>query len=514
MSLLHGSEGLFHFIFADQQDEYITSSYFSMKFVPYLQMRLVQNEYKYIYVLGSGGKQCTNEYWLSMVGEQSMNLLDNDNGIRGGLITKFLHRHNVNDEKIDRGIRVFEFSKQSMLEKLYSILDIMEQRSSIALSLPIDLFCELGDDKDSEFVRKLTLLKNRRRNNIIIITTSLSAEYNNHFFRFDHLLFPNKPDTNKNSSVFLNNNLFPEIARAFSDEAEFQNRVLLYEVLQDVLKNQMHVWNNLSYEKICNAVKYHFMHSPGISLKSIAYAEQYAHILWMWYNDIDFCDKYYNINFIENTQHSIRLIRDSLDNEKVRNRIEEINYTGAAYDREEISEKSGKIYGNTNDSFFVGILEDYRKILRTHSDILCKEELSELLMIIDYFRKPAFIHKKNSDHPIYTNFSEEKNRVFTRRFLQYLREIKEINQWDAGAAYIFYKLMHYCYKDVSPGYDNDPYHVLCKTIFDMCMKAISYAMKQSSEIPYAQEEAAVFTNDFVNVLKTEDRNSIRIYSIG
>ncbi len=514
--MLSGTEGLFHFVFADQNDEFVTPTFIKMKFIPYLHLKLVQSNYQNIFMIGSSGLRTSGDYWLRMSGNQCEAILENNEpqGAFMKILSGLFNHPSETEETVDFSVRVMEVSKEILLQKLYNILAAMQQKNSIALSIPIEIFYELGEEPD--FLQILTSLRNKSRNNIIVLTGTLSADDNNRFFLYEHLEYPRTNTVKENKNVFLNKNIFPEITRAFSENALLPYRVLHYDILQDTLNDRMQVWNSLSYNEIYNAVKYYFIHSSDMPLNSIGYSEQYAAVLWMWHHDVTFSDKYYNINFTDNPQHSMKLIINSIDREAVRNRIEEIIFNGFIFDREDIPEVYGNICGNTKDSIIVALLQEYRKILRISPGILNEDELYNLLIIIEYFRKPAFLHWKNATLPSYTKFSEDQNKKFIKKLFQHFyRQLEtDLNHWDKGAIYIFYILTDMCYKDSLQIGDQDSFHAWCCCAFDKCMEAFRYILKQSDERPFAVEEAASFINEFINVLKTQNRELIRKHRIG
>lgn len=509
LDLFSASEGLFHFVFADQQGEFITPSLLKLKFIPYLQQQLIASNFQYIYIIRHG-QDLDESYIMQSLGYKSISF---DVKKEKNFFCNFFNRNklfskkDVNSDSQSFGVIKDEITANEMKNRLFQILEFMQNQREVSLAIPFYLINKLRDDEKLHLLLK-KLVKNNH-GNVIVLFGSLYKDENDDFFRRKSLENRDLYDM----SIFFDMEIFPEIESAFSVNKQI-NRVPYYRLLSETLGKRIQVWNSFSYEEISAAIRYKFIHSNDIPFEKALLIDKYSEFLCMWYNDSSFNDIYYNLTINDNPKRSVIDLVNNLDSPEFRERIEEIISDNFIYNESDFSEKC-IIADNSEDKSFVNFLMEYRNILRSSENLLEDLDIKKLLEITEFFREPALIYYKNLCPPTYKKFIENENKKFFKDLFKFLKNEQRCeggwNSWDKSAAYIIYVLICYCYDDALKDYDEDMYHINVSEAFNKSISVLKYIKLQSKKSPFADELALKYTKSFIKCLDSKDYSKIRMF---
>lgn len=490
--MFRADDGFFHFVFANQDDDYYMSAYIKMQFQPYLRYQILNQGYRYIYFLGTEQKK-DNEYWLRCVGGVSRDALESEQ--KKGFLASFMKRDTTADELTNRDYNIDEFelsNYEAFRTSFLKILDLMKRKNNVALVLPVGLFALFNED--TEIIEKISPLTRKNRDNILVLTTSVEAAQNDIYFKNKKYIFPKKKEEIGNTGIFYNKRIFAEILECFDSDASTTTRIVCtYDVLKDKYGDRMQVWNDMAYETVRTAVRYYFLHD--MPFESFGKAEDYANVVWLWYNDWTFRDRFCHIKFSPNPRRSMRVVIDDLRRYELQQEIESIiaENSGEFQQHLQKADCTEPIYIVRADSGIVSLLRRFRMLDRRH-EVLSEEECAELLEIIDFFNKPFYISCHNKGDLMYTHFSE-RNEL--KKFFDYLANQNEWNCWDCCMVRILFVLFQLCGDEALQTVEEDRFNSLNLTKLDKGMEALKHCMKKSESGNTDQGEAFAFEREIV-----------------
>lgn len=489
-------DSLFHFVFANQDDDYYMSAYIKMQFQPYLRYQVLKQGYRYVYFFGTEQKK-DNEYWLRCVGSLSRNALEPEP--KKGFLASFIKRDMAADEPTNRDYNIDEIELadyENFRTDFLKILDLMKQKNKVALVLPMDLFVRFNEDAD--VINRLLPLTRKNRGNILVLTTSVEAAQNDIYFKNKKYIFPKKTGEVGNTGIFYNASLFAEIAEHFDSDASRTTRIVCtYDVLKDIYGDRMQVWNGMDYETVCTAVKYHFLHD--MPFESCGSVMDYANIVWLWYNDRTFRDRFCHIKFSPNPQRSMRVVISDLKRYELQREIEKViaENSGELQQHIQNASRTEQIHIVRADSEIVSLLWRFRTLVRRH-EILSEEECAELLSIINFFKKPFYISCHNKGDLLYTRLLEQDT---LKTPLDYLANKNEWNCWDGCMVRILFTLFQICGDEAVQLVDEDRFNCLNLTKLDKSIEALKHCMKESESRNSDQDGAFAFEREIVGCMR-------------
>ncbi len=534
--MFEAGKGLFHFVFANRDDDFYTSSYIKMSFEPYLRYKLIKKNYRYLCFLGREHYKMGKEYRLDLIGGIGTEILDQvvvePVKKNKGLFENIFGKKNkpeapsrigeINHEE-DFRIEHVETNFQTLTGYFNKILGVMSQKKGVAVVIPIDIFTELTENAD--IVKMLLSLQSGY--NIILITSSVKALENDLYFKNSSLEYHSHRVQSERTSIFFNAKMFPEIEKAFSARTSDSTSklVFIYDKLKFALGERMVVWNSLPYEHILKAVRYTFMHFPSLPIMRVP--EQYAAVIWAWYENDNFREKHIKLNLPLNELRKTKEITDILQQKEYIFGIEKVideecsNVQSIKAFCERLTCEDKPIYivyetGGRTEKIELMIVQQlirFKKVVSGHENILDDEALKRVSFMIRQFSKPSYQSVNNKAELPHVKFKEEENKKLLSSLFSSLEEKSEWNSWDDGSMYLLYVLFWKCYTDSMSMCDNDFFNSLGELRFNRCMEALRYCMKNSRQIPFNTEKACSFTDTTAGKLENADQKELKKYII-
>ena len=421
-----------------------------------------------------------------------------------------------------------EFDFTVLYECLCHLLEIMEYEREIAVVCPIEMFAECCESE--QFEKKLISSRSRSVHNIVVLTSSVDAADNDMYFRNPAFEY-NAKNQRLAFRMFYNERLFPDVVEKFSDG--FSNTPKLvhtYDALQEIFADRMEILNELSFEELRTAVGYVLMRDR---MGNFRYSpDAYAAVVWAWYENEAFKEKYSFLKLPDNPFRSMRVITDYLAQNNVINAANEIIVSEKVwmmrefFNRWRYEEKSAAIvYGpaelKTGRCYpIISMLRTYKKALRGHESVLGDGGEAQLNAILKYFYKPSYTSYYNKVKLPHERFAEPENQNAILTVLNTLRQKDEWTGWDDSAMLLLYTLFEQCYLQSKTMCSIDQYNELGKSVFEKSLQAVRYCMYCSEDLPRSPEELKIFTkraNQFVTdaqrILRSGNNKRIKDFII-
>lgn len=469
--MFKASSGFFHFLFADQDDEYISSSYLMLDFHTYLLADVLMSGFKTVFMFGQDD---LDKCWIECTGgissERLRNLLTVDNE-KKGLFSRLFSNADKKEKFRDLGEdgvyrkRGFISDTGNELEKFMSIaIDYMIERDNTAVILPLQLFTRVTSVQP--LYGRLAAMRKKNQNNIVIILGDLSSGNNDSFFFSGELKCPH--GSNQKCVFFESADLFPELKHMITGNTA--SYVKLYEVMKDTLRDRMQVWNNLSMEKLSISVRYRMMRSVSDNILSANVSpDLLAGVEYLWYNNPDFRAKYTGmIEFPENRLRRVKIAADHA--------VREMNMLNSAiiapedvYDSIELFSKwltpapSGHIIrdkGNnsTAELAIISLMRSFKTAVSAHEGIIDPERMAQIDKYISFFDEPGYRSNtlwQELPHEL-LDLSEMGYKLNLDTFIRGLSNKEEWNSWDEGIAHLLMLLFDTCWETADKPKNIDP----------------------------------------------------------
>lgn len=503
--MFDAADGFFHLLFANCDDDYYTPGYIRMHFLSYLRWQMYSAGFRNVFLLFPAEKSCAEDYQMQWVGSQSYGLLMNEQkkGFFSSIFKSKADDSTLTDCAIDREL----LSEDQLAERLCSVLSAM--KGSTAVAMPAVLLEKLTQQNE----RLLPLLAGQahRRGSVMILTVQPKASEADALFRI-----PNAEMRGADlpPGFLCRPDLFPEIADALRNQTVY--RIDRYAAVQQALGPRMLCWNSLSYAAVQAAVRYAYIRHP--EQQDCGSADVAAAILWAWHTDPYFRDRHFQLGCRENPLRKRSILTDNLSDPAFRLRLAETVQQEMLTDPVQFVSQFPDvpplcIRRAETAQDIVGILTQYRALLRGHESLLEPEELRSLIEMTEEFRMPDFLHAHNASEPTFCKFrSAESRKPFTDLFNS-LRGKDDWNGWDSGIMYLLFILFTMCRQDAKARPGTDDYHLTYDKIFLKTAEAVRFCMIKSAEAPFEAEEAAHFTQKTAEVFRSKDYNTIRNYPI-
>lgn len=531
--MFDANKGFYYLVFANTDDCFFTESYVRMDFESYMKMQLLENGYRHICVFEKAPVSCDYAYRLEYRGSLSDDpfaFLKKKKKRTHDIKRRYTAKVDIS-EYADFGtakrLRA-EFDFTVLYECLCHLLEIMEYEREIAVVCPIEMFAECCESE--QFEKKLISSRSRSVHNIVVLTSSVDAADNDMYFRNPAFEY-NAKNQRLAFRMFYNERLFPDVVEKFSDG--FSNTPKLvhtYDALQEIFADRMEILNELSFEELRTAVGYVLMRDR---MGNFRYSpDAYAAVVWAWYENEAFKEKYSFLKLPDNPFRSMRVITDYLAQNNVINAANEIIVSEKVwmmrefFNRWRYEEKSAAIvYGpaelKTGRCYpIISMLRAYKKALRGHESVLGDGGEAQLNAILKYFYKPSYTSYYNKVKLPHERFAEPENQNAILTVLNTLRQKDEWTGWDDSAMLLLYTLFEQCYLQSKTMCSIDQYNELGKSVFEKSLQAVRYCMYCSEDLPRSPEELKIFTkraNQFVTdaqrILRSGNNKRIKDFII-
>lgn len=314
MQEFDATKGLFHLIFANEDDEYYTDSYIKTNFHFYLYYRLIAMKYKYVFFFfGDDFKMCRIKPFDNISADVFDEKYSKYNFINSFLgLKKSSGNENLCDnERCVNREKGYDVDESTFEENVKKLLDVMKRKSDVAVVIPITVFNDMARFPDIMAELKKMREKNCHNNNrhIIVITASVYANESLKYFKpIDN---GNKVDVN----IFNNNELFPELASYFSAYFQYEKNCYIYDELNKLMGDRIIFFNPLGFENIRRMITHYCLNTDYVSDFGFQKINSLSAVIYAYYNSIDFrCN--HNIAFPENPKRMIGIIEESLRNNR------------------------------------------------------------------------------------------------------------------------------------------------------------------------------------------------------
>lgn len=519
--MFQSSDGLFHFVFANQEDCFFTDSYLKLKFRPYLYYCLQENEYEHIYSLYAGD----NSYFLRAVG--GINRNNEENNKKKSFFSWIGKSKNDTVEKKDyiSGCceNAMEISAEECSEAICEILKLMEKTGNMALVVSVNIFCELFNTKN--IIRQLEKLNS---SNIIVITSSCLASDNDKYFISPEQVrsYDSNKQKEKGSIFYQDNSLFPEFKRAYVDNVKLPKLVFTYDILKSTFNERVQYWNELNYDDILKIVYYNVMHGFYNNYPP----ELYATVLSIWYGNHVFRNKYSNIlRLPENNMRTNQTIYDIIKNNKITSSVmEQIIRNEKTDDFKKILETWEK----RTDNIFIsngisiknlehqksasGYIIRLNKMLALNPEIL-KDKKNILAEIEAFFIKPSYVSSRRCNYSLphermsgVGDYSYEEQII--DKAYNWLESKEKWNYWDKYTAVMIYEMFYSCREDAMDKTDKDVWGDISVLCFKIWVNGIEKAMKFSQLYPdntdYNKNSAFELYSEIFNHAESKNRDEM------
>lgn len=540
--MFDSNSGLFHFVFANQDDDFYTPAYIKMKFRPYLLFQLKNSKYTHIYFWERAFDMSNDFYSLHTIGGCIIEL--NDQRKQNGKIFDILKRkksntkvHRDDEGKAYGSTLSLYIEKDKASDYFLKILKFAENNSSTAIVIPVDVFVGLCDERNfrgeisKQIISKLVALRSKRGNtNIIILTSSVNATENDKYFRNSELERGTERSAYSQENIFFHKKLFPEIRGAFDSPSteKMPKLVFTYDLLKESMGDRVQMWNELSYYSILTAVKYALMHNMTLDKIKIYSPEMYAAIIWIWYENEKFREKYKKVmpnmpnNIFRKTKIITYIIEEQILSSEI---IKEIIDRECTDDSEKLRGKwpaDGKAtcitYGGTEEitsamSIIMQYLIRFRCLLRNHEHRLSDVDVGEVSALIQYFNRPNYQSSINRADLPHMLFNINDNEKAIDDALCNLEKKQEWNVWDDCSVQIFLLLFRSCRTQASQKCQVDLWNELGQVIFKKCREGLSYCLRMSKEEAYNREKACAFASNISDCINSCDKKRIKDFFI-
>lgn len=527
---------LFHFIFADTSDDYYTSSLVKIDFDAYLWFRLMQEEYTCI--VNVKKLEFCSDYELEVTGLQwSVKNKQESDEKKQSKFKKWLMGNQGKEENVEEYLSVVQDSsvRRSRRDKknwnemqtvLYAIVDFMRNNSKIALVMTLHDFNRFCEDKNNREV--LMSIKNNNHYNIIVLLADVDASESDKYFV--------KTDSKRGVQGFegfksviydydmpnvKREELFPEIKKAFRPELKNQEKlVFTYDVLKKALGNRMHIWNDFSYEKVLDIVKYRFVREN--TLMELCTPEFCSYAIYLWYNNLGFREKY-PASFLEkNKRHSFRELAFSIEPFGIRKWIECIIEGEQTDDVSELK-KNGWSEGTKelNIGYFsdeyqplmiVKLMKKYKEIIEKNSYNL-GDNKDKLIMMINQFQRPGFASRYNEQllpHQLFEKYYEcEDYCQMIEKLFKLRLESSKWNGWDESCVEIIFLLFDICREYAEMKCDEDMSNEIGRIQIEQGFQLLEFGMQQAKDKYYDNEGASEFEAECRIILGIRDRKEVK-----
>ena len=255
--------------------------------------------------------------------------------------------------------------------------------------------------------------------------------------------------------------------------------------------------------------------------------EQYAAVIWAWYENDDFREKHINLNLPFNELRKTKEITDILQQKEyifciekiIDEECSDVQSVKAFCERWACEDKPIYIVYETGgraekiELMIVQQLIRFKKVISGHESVLGEEAVKKVSFMIRQFSKPSYQSANNKAELPHVKFKDEESKKLLSSLFASLEEKSEWNSWDDGSMYLLYVLFWMCYSDAISMCDSDLFNLLGEARFNKGMEALRYCMKNSRQIPFDTEKACSFADTTASKLEHADQKELKKYII-
>lgn len=324
MQNFDSAKGLFHLLFANDDDDYYTDSYVKTNFGFYLYHSLIAMKYDYVYYFhGDDFRNCVIKPFdnasLALFEEkqQGRSIMDSFS-LFGG--KKKNSNEAYEQQKILTRTRNrnagFQVNETTFEETLSKLTELMKKKSRIAVVMPISIFNALSGYPGVISELKRISEKNYHDNNrhAFIITASLYANESLRYF---------KPTDQTEGNIFAHTELFPELGSFFQDYYQYSSNYYVYDKLKRLIGDEMTFYDSLSFENIRRMVTRYCLNTdymPDFSVKTI---HSLTAVIYAYYNSAEYRSSHL-ISLPDNPKRMTGAVEESMRNDrKLREQLKE-----------------------------------------------------------------------------------------------------------------------------------------------------------------------------------------------
>lgn len=444
---------LFHFVFANREDDYYTSSLMKLTPEGLIWRDLIDRQYRSVIIKEK--KIISDDYTLLLTGIPSQKFCAEQKKKKKSIFG-FRSRDSEESDTPLRDSRKekLEIHKDSIMDTIDKVIQMMNgTEGKIALVIPIRLlqkYCESNDERKN----KIKKLSKKNNENIIVIVSGVFAEENDPFFISPEWMRERKEKIM--DSVFTEKDFYPELYKALSPDNEKPRMILTYDIMQSVLGERMNVLNQVTVPAVSHILKYHAIRN-GLDYHDVS-TDMAAVIIFLWFKNMCFYDTYeYTGLMSENISRSFRIIAEDVCKIGFEEKMKEIIGKENISDPQQLLEKwqdteNGLYFPQNKTSVsqrsVVQIMRKYKKLL-PNDTAADRDRQKDIADLIFFFQKPCYISREITGIPAFLNFENTTSLYSASRhtaegIVQYLGDKKEWNEWDHETARLLYILFYFC----------------------------------------------------------------------
>lgn len=514
--MFEAEKGMFYFVFANDEF-YYTTTLLRMDALSYIQYRVLEDGYRYIYCLGKNN----DVYYLETVGNWGRRLLDIQGKKKHGLLS-FGKNKVSNEDGFVYDRNRMELSAAYVEEMFLKIMDVFRKFTRVALVVKDEVFQEIYEN--AALRDNICQLKRKQSGgNVMIIQSDIKQEFSDRYFLNPAYIFDNKMNESAASFVF-DSLLFPEIAKVYAQrygkqKGEDQDHMMEfhYDLAKEAMGERMIFLNEMSYEALLDIVTYQMIRSECSQYRD---CREYAAFYYAWYNSEEFCRRFMGRGISINLARKRSVIEEEIVNEKIIAAInqiisqEKLSDKRSAEQKYQMNEHRPGIVSNQNGRKFKEQVLRMIELMETMK-LTDVEDIDKLYKGADYLERPFYVSRGNDHEMTMFTLVNNDNRQFVIDCIDYLmlKCRNTWNEWDKFLFRILYHIFDMCIQEMWLLCEEDSYHYLGSVKLDKGLEFARICMNKakSGEDEEKHESAEEFLELFVSATKRADYNMIKKY---
>lgn len=495
--MFDSADGLFHFVFADPDDNYYNDKLMQLDLEAYLWYELAV-AYDDISALG-----CEDgRYWIDEVYDRKPGQENSQNGVLG-LFSFFGNKKNTDNaaqtessgdiHRMERG-RTF-FDGGQLVRKAQELLETSDAQESSAVLLSADIFFRLLEIPEIEQkLEQMAAGRRRRRGTVIVIVFPMNPELTNKYF-----MLPNGAMGTERTGVFAYPGLFPEICDRFRD-TNMHKLVFTYKELYSCLNSQGHrmtVLGDFAVDRVAAACDYFYLRNPG---ERVGDTEKYSSFLSGWFRSRRFRRRCGELGFPEIKLRKYKDIPMILSNEEIVSLIDGTDIN-ALLDkcRADVIAGQASIYSRKRSDLQQLAEELLETVLRR--DGFSEDDRCAAEAFIDRLSLPSQDSPRIMDYLPHTVLeSDDRNYNTIKNMVRMVDGRESLCGWDIYAVKIYIAVMRMCSREMDKScIDADIYNSVSLAKLRRGIEAIDYMIVRSSTSPEEPEEAGRIYEDYCSL---------------
>lgn len=513
--------GFFQFVFANLADEYFVAPNIKVDFPSLLRLRLIEDGFRYICFIDKTSFGKRYDYQMILTGGLNEKSLKEPKGGKGK--PKIFGGNKSQTDTNGAGDyfakSVVETDMGALCGHLRTLLRKMTKQRDFAIVCPIGIFSDCCDDND--LLKELVYRRKNPNHSIMILTGSTNAAEHDRFFR--KLAILEAAYSNREyKSIFLNEDLFPEIKSYIRNCSSQKKLIFTYDYLKSVFRERMKLINCRDYRSLCSLVRYAVIRNRE-RLPVEYSSDYYAALIFAWYANDTFRKKYGDLDLPENLflENSVivRTVRDSAffeaanavlrsegikeNNEKPREIAE---YWGI--DRKEVPIVYDTVTMTTRLPEIYSYLTAYRRNLKKHESILSAAEWKDLEEAERFFSRPCYpLYEGVLPHERCTQYQQKIQELYL------LLKKDEWNSWDESAMRLLFLMYKRCRVHADKTDDEDVTNERGQLEIEKCFAAIERCIYSSEKMPDDRLQSEFLCSQTESVICRRDINALRAYKV-